>query len=48
MPDAGNRKTIEKEKDGMDKMMKAVVLMGPTKGEDVVLADIVVPEAGPG
>ena len=32
----------------MDKMMKAVVLMGSTKGEDVVLTDIVVPEAGPG
>ena len=32
----------------MEKMMKAVVLNKPTKGEDVVLTDIAVPEAGPG
>lgn len=32
----------------MNKMMKAVVLMGQTKGEDVILTDIAIPEVMPG
>ena len=32
----------------MDKMMKAVVLNKPTKGEDVLLTDIAIPEVKPG
>ena len=32
----------------MDKMMKAVVLDKPTKGEEVVLSEIAVPEVMPG
>ena len=32
----------------MEKMMKAVVLTKPTKGENVTLTDIAVPEVMPG